>query len=1188
MSKLFVKFSTTVVAVTTVVSLSGAWALPVANGATTAELQAQINALLSQISALQSQLAGSSVGSSSSCSFTRNLTVGVRGDDVKCLQGFLKVSPMSGFFGPLTKAAVAKWQSDNGVSPALGFFGSISRAKFVALAGGVTPPGVTPAPAPVPMGSGLTVTLDANQPASALAPYSAVRIPFTKVDLTASSDGDVVVNSLTVMRTGLGQDSAFSGVVLLDENGVQLGVVKTLSSDHAANVGEKFTVKAGTTRTVTVAANRAAAGSLGGQTAAFAVTAVNTSAHVNGTLPVTGTTHTVNESLTIGSVTVARGPVDPGASQTKNVGELGYTFSSVKVTAGSTERVNIKSVRWNQVGSAGSSDLANLQTYVDGVGYPVTVSADGKYFTTVFPGSGILMDKGFSKEVSIKGDINSGSSRTIEFQIAKRTDLYLVGETYGYGIQAPLGSSASSHNSAFNNADDPWYDGSIVTVNAGTITVSRNNAVQAQNVAVNLADQPLGGWTVEVKGEPISVANMKFVLQANQSGGSAAGVADLTSIKLVNDSGAVIAGPLDASGATAYGTITFTDTVVFPVGITNITMKGKLSTHFISNDTVSASTTPSSGWTTVTGQTTGNSITPSPTSAVTGNSMTVKAAAMTISVSAVPIAQTVIAGTSQFEFARYILDTSSSGEDLRVVSMPLQYLVPSGSASDLTNCKLYNGATLLTSGSNVVNPSAAASSTTFTFDGGGLTLTKGVSMQVSLKCDIKAAASGSYQWGFKPTAASDLAPTGLVSGQTVSGSSLTENTSAGQLMTAATKGSLTIALDHTAPYLIAAPGQTVELAHLKYSATNEDIRVKQVTLVLSSAASNTPTDLVDLKVSLWDGTNQIGTATFSSGDNATSSLIADTAFVVSKGGSRVLTVKGTINGLSSSGPLTNSGDLVVVNYDGGGGLTSNYGVGASSGQTISPTSGVTSSTGVRVMAAYPTLAQVTFTQTLTSQAELPLYKFSVTANNGDLNLYKMSFSVASSTAANSAATTSKFGLYAYTDSAMSQVDSQINTTGLVNGGYCYNGLPANSLSASGAGALGSGSVKLTIYPEGNSCNTSTTTFKIPSGSTRWFKLVASVGTLSPSGTSENLQVQLEGDAAYPTATPSVGGAAAGTMGKAATVNGDSNNDFIWSPRSTTSSTGETAAQIIEDLDWTNGYGVSGLPGTNMSAQTVSK
>lgn len=72
--------------------------------------------------------------------FTRALHSGIRGEEVKALQDYLKSTghfgssvESTGYFGQLTKEAVAAWQRDNGVSPAEGYFGFRSQLKYRAL-----------------------------------------------------------------------------------------------------------------------------------------------------------------------------------------------------------------------------------------------------------------------------------------------------------------------------------------------------------------------------------------------------------------------------------------------------------------------------------------------------------------------------------------------------------------------------------------------------------------------------------------------------------------------------------------------------------------------------------------------------------------------------------------------------------------------------------------------------------------------------------------------------------------------------------------------------------------------------------------------------------------------------------------------------------------------------------------------
>lgn len=85
--------------------------------------------------------------------FAANLTVGSRGSDVATLQQFLvakgylqmPAGVYYGYFGPLTRAAVARWQVANGIFPAVGYFGPISRA---AIASQITALPVPQVPAP--------------------------------------------------------------------------------------------------------------------------------------------------------------------------------------------------------------------------------------------------------------------------------------------------------------------------------------------------------------------------------------------------------------------------------------------------------------------------------------------------------------------------------------------------------------------------------------------------------------------------------------------------------------------------------------------------------------------------------------------------------------------------------------------------------------------------------------------------------------------------------------------------------------------------------------------------------------------------------------------------------------------------------------------------------------------------------
>jgi peptidoglycan hydrolase-like protein with peptidoglycan-binding domain len=79
--------------------------------------------------------AKAAVTSSASVTFTRDLTVGSSGADVTALQNAIGVSPATGYFGSITKAAVMAYQASKGI-PSTGYVGPLTRASLNASATG--------------------------------------------------------------------------------------------------------------------------------------------------------------------------------------------------------------------------------------------------------------------------------------------------------------------------------------------------------------------------------------------------------------------------------------------------------------------------------------------------------------------------------------------------------------------------------------------------------------------------------------------------------------------------------------------------------------------------------------------------------------------------------------------------------------------------------------------------------------------------------------------------------------------------------------------------------------------------------------------------------------------------------------------------------------------------------------------
>lgn len=144
----------------------------------------------------------------SAATFSRQLQVGMSGEDVRALQTFLAKDPsiypqglVTGYFGFLTKAAVSNFQSKQGIA-AVGRVGPLTMARLNMLdTGGAVGTASAPAIGNVNVSAGrtsATVNWNTNTPANGLVYYSAA--PLTTYENT---------NSVTVSGTTAMTDTAF-------------------------------------------------------------------------------------------------------------------------------------------------------------------------------------------------------------------------------------------------------------------------------------------------------------------------------------------------------------------------------------------------------------------------------------------------------------------------------------------------------------------------------------------------------------------------------------------------------------------------------------------------------------------------------------------------------------------------------------------------------------------------------------------------------------------------------------------------------------------------------------------------------------------------------------------------------------------------------------------------------------------
>lgn len=1238
------KATSVFVSLTTAIWLSGFGVLmPItAHGQSVSDLQAQIQSLLALVSSLQAQISGMGGSTSSSgagqCTFTKDLTIGSTGSDVMCLQKYLNSaghmvassgagSPgmESEYFGSRTQSAVSKWQAANGVSPTAGYFGSRSRAKYNSMAV------VTPPPVPVPtkpqcsdgidndadtkidyptdtdctdandtteaavaVGTGVTIGT-AAQPAATLAVENSIHLPFTAFTLTASADGDVLVDSITVERTGLANDAAFAGVVLLDSDMSPItAVAKTLNSTHQAVLTDDFKVPAGTTKTYYLAGNFIAdMASYAGQVATLSLVAVNTTAQVSGALPIVGTGHTLNATLSIGSATLTRGVLDPGnVGPTKEVGTTGYIFSALKTTAGSAEDVYLKSIRWNQSGSAAKADLAKVIVNADGIDYTPTVSDDGKYYKAEFAGNGVLIKKGESKEVYIKADIASGSGRTIDFDLYRYDDMVFVGKTNGYKFKATSaeGGSTTVLDDAEFMSTDPRYDADQVEIGAGSLRVEKSNKVSATNIANGEDNVALGAFLFDVDGEAVTFNSWVLTVATTDDDDDGPNK-ELTNFTVYDANGNAVAGPKDLTrGAT---TLTFTDSITVPVGENIYTIRGDLDNNFENNDTIIVSFNPGTAITNAKGDQTGNTITPTPSATVTANTQTVKAGTLTVSVDQALGSQSYVEGGNGVELGRYVLDATASGEDLRVTVVKIRAQLSVGDLDNYQALQLFDGTKALNTGSNVNNPSGNSANTaatlSFNLDSPGLTVPKGTTKIISLKGNLTTghALNDRVRFNFVSLTNGDWGTSGIGTGADVTE---TYSSSTAAVITIKTGGGWTVVSAPSQPtekwVTAGATGVTVNV--LRFNGTTEEFALTDLRLQIDTTGSSSASDIS--KVHLYDDgvLVQSKTPSFINGvEDFTFPQSGTGSFIIPKDGSNELTIKIDISPIGTSMP-GKAGQLVGIDYDAAT-LAKNKAAGKESGSSVNSDahSDVTGN-GVVYFRSVPTLERLPLPVTALTSGNAVLYKFKVTADPAyDVAVRKVMFKVATTGVTGFGASLPSFTLWNTTDNRRVAA-----ATGSATAYFTEQGNYSNVV----------GEVVVRIYadntdlPSGQCTSTTLCWDIVPKGQSRTYELRGSVTT---DGTGDSISTKLLGDDARPLRLTLTGSSAI-TMAKVSRIDQDvataglhgypnesanvaSSSSFIWSDFSSDA----TTTHSNNTADWMNGFKVPGLLSTGLDSSTMS-
>jgi len=830
-------------------------------------------------------------------------------------------------------------------------------------------------------GSGLTVALSSMTPAATTLIKGQAIASLASFNFTAASDGAIVIKTLKLKRTGISSDSSLSNVYLYEGN-TKLTDNASLSSGYAtfSNNNGIITVPAGTTRTITVKAD--VTGDTGniGMEIESASSVLTTAGTVSGSFPMSGNLMSMTSASDLAAVTLGNATY---AGSTINAGTMNATLLSLPFQV-SNKAVDLKYISFKQVGSIPADAVQNLTLYVNGVkaGNSVALSADNRA-TFDLSSAPVRLATG-STTVELRGDIVKGSDRTFSFSLQTASDAVLTDINYNVNVAISSGLNTSSSS----------------TINAGSVSIATDANFTTTEVIKNASNVTFAKYTMKAFGEDVKVNSLTVaptMLAATSSVPVAINTSEGIDDLAIFVNGAQVGSsqsvrPSSTVSAATSTSATFTTTKDF--GTSNLFMiqAGETVTVEIRGSLVlDSSTDVTKVQTDLVVKTnklegaTSYKTSPSEDTPYTGRSLDVVSGNLTVSANSGLQSQNVAKNTNNVKIGSYILKAGSS-EGIRVTNLRVDIDQVTSGYVDLNKlANLYI--------SENMTPVMPQAQNNFPVN---FTLAANETKTLDVYADL-----GDIIDGKKVI--TDLTVTGV---STPSNTSVSVADAPGQTMTLATGTITDPVLVNNAPVsTLVTGGSTNQLfATYKFVATNSNVKVDQI----------------KFKVTKNDGSTANGTAIQSLSVNGISAPVVynGTDYVADLNGLNITVPAGTqglnVEVKANFNPVTSTGQggsatdndvkIVLTDYK--------YIVGNTT--TIDPTItyGGASNTMVLVAGA-PVVTDVTsgLSTTLVAGGNNEVMRFSVTAQNSNVNLKQVSVAAMASYTLATTTTAAKVKIY---------------------------------------------------------------------------------------------------------------------------------------------------------------------------------
>jgi len=660
--------------------------------------------------------------------------------------------------------------------------------------------GTTPPPGGGVNGNVNVMTSSANPAVMTIATGTAHNTVLA-FNVANSSSVAANVTGLRLTKTGFFPTTSVSGVEVFDANGVRHGnVVTTLGSNGIAIMTfptQPISVAAGQTVTIFVKVNLSGTSS---GTIGFNVNSASdvtiSGGTVGGSFPIVGNLHNiVSGAGTIGTVTLDEMAVnstgatynaDPTASQE-------IAKFQVRETSSNEDILFNGLTLWNN-GNASATDYKDVQL-VDQTGAVVaTAQPTGQTINFVLANP-YLITKGQTKNFTVRATIVNGASRTIQFTVYNDYDLYVRGVSTGATLLATAGTTDTSFP-----IGDTTSTYNKVTIGSGSLIFNRAVDSSSSAVTPGSTDVVLAKYTAKPVGEDMELRTVSFGLDQDAS------AVALTGTVFVKVNGAVVySAAANTTNFPVVGTVASRTLSSYPILTAGVDNTIEIVASISSSATTADAYFVNDMDITSVKRLISNDIVDPTVSTQDGFTRNVKAAAVTVTTLATPVAGSIVPGTNGVKLASFDLNASASGEDVRVTAVTVTDTKANGTGTaaytDITNLVMRDasGAQITTSSSTATN----ANTVTFTFTN-PIVVSRSATTIISLYGDVSSGAATTQTHTFKIAVAGDVTATGKDTGNTIATPSVSGS---GQTQTIVSGGNLNIATDSGA-------GKTPSLAQI--------------------------------------------------------------------------------------------------------------------------------------------------------------------------------------------------------------------------------------------------------------------------------------------------------------------------------------------------------------------------------------